>query len=85
VTVPTAGSCGVAKERMETKKRNVLLRLVLLYEKLSKEAIKNALLKGLPSHPNPFKESRFDLKRDFLRLFCIFVGSVNDNEKQVIL
>lgn len=47
VIVPPAGSCGVAKERMEEKKEDVTCYdWFFCTKKLSKEAIDNALLKG---------------------------------------
>ncbi|HPR20895.1 MAG TPA: peroxiredoxin, partial [Proteiniphilum sp.] len=47
VIVPTAGSCGVAKERMETKEEDMhCYDWFFCTKKLSKEAIDNALLRG---------------------------------------
>jgi len=47
VIVPTAGSCGVAKERMEAKEEDMhCYDWFFCTKKLSKEAIENALLKG---------------------------------------
>ncbi len=47
VIVPTAGSCGVARERMETKEEDMhCYDWFFCTKKLSKEAIENALLKG---------------------------------------
>lgn len=47
VIVPTAGSCGVAKERMETKEEDMhCYDWFFCTRKLSKEAIDNALLRG---------------------------------------
>src|SRR5690554_6969832 len=47
VIVPTAGSCGVAKERMEAKDEDMhCYDWFFCTKKLSKEAIENALLKG---------------------------------------
>ena len=47
VIVPTAGSCGVAKERMETKEEYMhCYDWFFCTRKLSKEAIDNALLRG---------------------------------------
>ena len=46
VIVPTAGSCGVAKERMEAKEEDMhCYDWFFCTKKLSKEAIENALLK----------------------------------------
>ncbi|NLY25448.1 MAG: peroxiredoxin [Bacteroidales bacterium] len=47
VIVPTAGSCGVAKERMETKKEEMhCYDWFFCTKKLSKETIDNALLRS---------------------------------------
>jgi len=47
VIVPTAGSCGVAKERMETKEEDMhCYDWFFCTKKLSKETIENALLKS---------------------------------------
>jgi len=47
VIVPTAGSCGVAKERMETKEEDMhCYDWFFCTKKLSKEVIDNALLRG---------------------------------------
>lgn len=46
VIVPTAGSCGVAKERMENKVDMHCYDWFFCTRKLSKEAIDNALLRG---------------------------------------
>lgn len=47
VIVPTAGSCGVAKQRMESKEEDMhCYDWFFCTRKLSKEAVENALLKG---------------------------------------
>ena len=47
VIVPTAGSCGVAKERMETKDEDVhCYDWFFCTRKLSKETVENALYKN---------------------------------------